>query len=163
MALGRPQLRAAIDPACWQDGSPTEYKSWTRFYGCTAQRLCAFYLDCEHLASWETMVKSYASLEFDAQTGHEVGRMVKKYPLCSPREYVLAWRVWRGPSDGPTATYYCVTQVSSSHGLAAAGPTSILSLCSCCSDSCNSILTWSALALHFCAGCCFERSFVFWW
>lgn len=58
-------------------------------------------------------MKSYASLEFDAETGHEVGRMVKKYPLCSPREYVLAWRVWCGPSDGPTATYYCVTQVCS--------------------------------------------------
>lgn len=105
---------ASVEYCAWrrdpEDGGPTEYKTWTRFRGCTADRLCAFYLDCDYSLTYEVMIRSYDDLGFNQDSGQETGRLVKKYPLCSAREYILGWRVWTLPSDGPSSTYFCVTK-----------------------------------------------------
>ncbi|KAK9726777.1 hypothetical protein RND81_05G236100 [Saponaria officinalis] len=63
-------------------------------------------MDCEFRKQWDKMVIAYEQLQIDKETGVEIGRMIKKFPLLMPREYVLAWKIW----EGVDKTFYCFTK-----------------------------------------------------
>ncbi|XP_039170613.1 uncharacterized protein LOC104452272 [Eucalyptus grandis] len=65
---------------CLQDG-PLKYLSVTVFENCSPELM-------------------------DINNGTEIGRTIKKFPLLTAREYVLAWRLWED-SDG---AFYCFTK-----------------------------------------------------
>lgn len=89
-----------------ENGGPTEYLSCTTFENCTPDLLRDFYMDSEFLVEWDATARAYRRLHVCDRTGVETGYFVKKYPFCAPREYVLAWRLWR---DG-LGTHYCITK-----------------------------------------------------
>ncbi|KAL8113599.1 uncharacterized protein LOC141664247 isoform X2 [Apium graveolens] len=65
---------------------------------------------------WENVIeKSSSLLSYSAKcckskvgegNGVEIGRLIKKFPLLTAREYVLAWRLWEKGED----TYYCISK-----------------------------------------------------
>ncbi|KAL9683579.1 hypothetical protein QQ045_015401 [Rhodiola kirilowii] len=65
-----------------------------------------FYMDNEYRTQWDKTVVEHVQLQVDSATGTEMGRTIKKLPLLTAREYVLAWRLW----EGTDKTYYCVTK-----------------------------------------------------
>ncbi|XP_071724875.1 uncharacterized protein [Rutidosis leptorrhynchoides] len=69
-----------------QDGGPLKYLSTTVFEDCSPE-LC------------------------DQTNGVEIGRTVKKFTLLTPREYVLAWRLW----EGKDKTFYCFVKECEHH------------------------------------------------
>eukprot|EP00270_Netrium_digitus_P013122 TRINITY_DN4333_c0_g1_i4.p1 TRINITY_DN4333_c0_g1~~TRINITY_DN4333_c0_g1_i4.p1 ORF type:complete len:367 (-),score=74.64 TRINITY_DN4333_c0_g1_i4:307-1407(-) len=89
-----------------QDGRPTEYKSTTAFEDTTVEAVRDFFMDSDFLLGWDNLVKSYRQVAFCPDSGVEVGVFLKKYPLCSPREYVLGWKVWKGAGG----EWYCITK-----------------------------------------------------
>eukprot|EP00249_Psilotum_nudum_P018683 c26916_g1_i1 orf=403-1587(+) len=101
-----------------KDGNPTQYLSTTVFENCSTEQLIHFYMDNDYRVLWDTTVVKHEQLEICKQTGIEVGRTIKKFPLLTPREYVLAWRVWKG-KDG---TYYCFIK-ECDHAMAPRRPT----------------------------------------
>ncbi|KAK1323302.1 hypothetical protein QJS10_CPA02g01603 [Acorus calamus] len=86
-----------------KDGPP-KYLSVTIFENCSTKLLRDFYMDNEYRKEWDKMVVEHDQLQVDAISGTEIGRTLKKFPLLTPREYILAWRVWEGP-DG---VFYCL-------------------------------------------------------
>ncbi|KAK1276243.1 hypothetical protein QJS04_geneDACA004163 [Acorus gramineus] len=86
-----------------KDG-PLKYLSVTIFENCSTKLLRDFYMDNEYRKEWDKMVVEHDQLQVDANSGTEIGRTLKKFPLLTPREYILAWRVWEGP-DG---VFYCL-------------------------------------------------------
>lgn len=64
-------------------------------------------MDSDFRAGWDNTLVQHKQLEVCPITGTEVGSLVKKYPLMTAREYVLAWRLWEGEDQ----TYYCVLKV----------------------------------------------------
>ncbi|CAA0829553.1 Polyketide cyclase/dehydrase and lipid transport superfamily protein [Striga hermonthica] len=66
---------------CKPKDGPLKYLSVTVFEECSVEQL----------------------LQMDGDSGTEFGRMIKKFPLLTPRDYVLAWRIWQGV-DG---SFYC--------------------------------------------------------
>lgn len=89
-----------------QEG-PLKYLSSTVFENCSTEMLRDFYMDNDYRKEWDKTLVDHQQLEVDEASGTEVGRTIKKFPLLTLREYVLAWRVWGG-DDG---TFYCFIKV----------------------------------------------------
>lgn len=90
-----------------QDGGPLKYLSVTTFEDCPVEVLLKFYMDNDYRMQWDKTVVQHEQLMMDQSSGIEIGRTIKKFPFLTPREYVLAWRVWQG-MDG---SYYCFNKV----------------------------------------------------
>ncbi|XWS19204.1 hypothetical protein CRYUN_Cryun32bG0111000 [Craigia yunnanensis] len=82
---------------------PLKYLSTTVFESCSAELLRDFYMDTDYRKQWDKTLLDHMQLQMDVTNGIETGRTVKKFPLLTPREYILAWRLWEG-KDG---TFYC--------------------------------------------------------
>lgn len=91
---------------CKPKDSPVLYLSMTVFEGCSAEILRDFYMDNYYRKEWDKTLIEHEQLEVDERNGTEIGRTIKKFPLLTPREYILAWRLWEG-SDG---AYYCYSK-----------------------------------------------------
>lgn len=78
------------------------------FEDCAAEMLRDFYMDNDYRKLWDKTLVEQELLQVDDSNGIEIGRTIKKFPFLTPREYVLAWRLWEG-ADG---TYYCFSKVS---------------------------------------------------
>lgn len=81
------------------------------FENCSPETLRDFYMDCDFRKQWDKTVVAHEQLQIDEGSGTEIGKTIKKFPLLTPREYVLAWKIW----EGSNRTYYCFTKVSSKH------------------------------------------------
>ncbi|PIN23866.1 START domain-containing proteins involved in steroidogenesis/phosphatidylcholine transfer [Handroanthus impetiginosus] len=88
-----------------QDG-PLKYLSVTTFEDCSVEVLVKFYMDNHYRMQWDKTVVHHQQLEVDRGSGIEIGRTIKKFPFLTPREYVLAWRLWQG-MDG---SFYCFSK-----------------------------------------------------
>lgn len=64
-------------------------------------------MDNDYRKLWDKTVTAFEQLEVDRSNGTEIGRIIKKFPLLTAREYVLAWRLW----EGSDASLYCFTKV----------------------------------------------------
>lgn len=87
--------------------APLKYFSVTVFENCSVEMLRDFYMDNDFRKIWDKTLIEHKQLQVDSNSGTEIGLMIKKFPLLTPREYVLAWRVWEG-NDG---SFYCFTKV----------------------------------------------------
>ncbi|CAA7016295.1 unnamed protein product [Microthlaspi erraticum] len=85
-----------------KDGGPMKYLSTTVFEDCSPEVLRDFYMDNEYRKQWDKTVVDHEQLQVDNASGIEIGRTIKKFPLLTPREYVLAWRLWEGKDK-----FYC--------------------------------------------------------
>lgn len=83
-----------------------KYLSTTVFEDCSAEVLRDFYMDNEYRTQWDKTVVEHEQLQVDNNSGIEIGRTIKKFPLLTPREYVLAWRLWEGKDK-----FYCFIKV----------------------------------------------------
>lgn len=86
-----------------------KYLSVTIFDKCSTELLRDFYMDSQYRKKWDKTLVEFEQLEADEASGTEIGRIVKKFPLLTPREYILAWKVW----EGNDKTFYCFTKVRS--------------------------------------------------
>nr|VDC81736.1 unnamed protein product [Brassica rapa] len=99
----KPQVTAkASILKCLTDGGPVKYLSTTVFENCSPEVLRDFYMDNEYRKQWDKTVVEHEQLQIDSNSGIEIGRTIKKFPLLTPREYVLAWRLWEGKDK-----FYC--------------------------------------------------------
>lgn len=98
---------------CKQKDWPLKYLSVTTFENCSIEVLMKYYMDNDYRKLWDKTVVEHEQLQVDQASGTEIGRTIKKFPLLTPREYVLAWRVWQG-KDG---SFYCFSK-ESEHPLA---------------------------------------------
>ncbi|VVB00125.1 unnamed protein product [Arabis nemorensis] len=53
-------------------------------------------MDNDYRKQWDKTVVEHEQLQVDSNSGVEIGRTIKKFPLLTSREYVLAWRLWEG-------------------------------------------------------------------
>lgn len=83
-----------------------KYLSVTVFEDCSAEVLKDFYMDNDYRKQWDKTVVDHHQLQVDSHTGIEIGRTLKKFPLLTSREYVLAWKLWHGNDN-----FYCFTKV----------------------------------------------------
>lgn len=83
-----------------------KYLSVTVFEDCSAEILRDFYMDNDYRKQWDKTVVEHGQLQVDGNSGIEIGRTIKKFPLLTSREYVLAWRLWEGKDK-----FYCFTKV----------------------------------------------------
>ncbi|XP_011011655.1 PREDICTED: uncharacterized protein LOC105116144 isoform X2 [Populus euphratica] len=83
--------------------APIKYLSLTVFENCTMEVLRDFYMDNEYRKQWDKTVVEHEQLQVDRTNGTEIGCTIKKFPLLTPREYVLAWRLW----EGKDKSFYC--------------------------------------------------------
>ncbi|WJZ95714.1 hypothetical protein VitviT2T_014460 [Vitis vinifera] len=88
---------------CKPKDGPLKYVSVTVFENCSTEMLRDFYMDSDYRKQWDKMVLEHEQLQVDESNGTEIGRTIKKLPLLTPREYVLAWRLW----EGKDKTFYC--------------------------------------------------------
>ncbi|XP_010501231.1 PREDICTED: uncharacterized protein LOC104778470 isoform X2 [Camelina sativa] len=88
-----------------KDGGPMKYLSVTVFEDCSAEILRDFYMDNDYRKKWDKTVVDHEQLQVDSSTGIEIGRTIKKFPLLTSREYLLAWRLWQGNDK-----FYCFTK-----------------------------------------------------
>lgn len=79
-----------------KEGGPPEYLSTSVFENCCTEKLRDFYMDNEYRMAWDRSFASHLQLEVCKESGIEIGRLVRKFPLMRPREYVLAWKLWEG-------------------------------------------------------------------
>ena len=84
-----------------------KYLSTTVFEDCSPEALRDFYMDNEYRKQWDKTVVEHEQLQVDSSSGIEIGRTIKKFPFLTPREYVLAWRLWEGMND----KFYCFIKV----------------------------------------------------
>lgn len=91
---------------CKLKDAPLKYFSVTVFENCSVEMLRDFYMDNDFRKIWDKTLIEHKQLHVDSSSGTEIGLMIKKFPLLTPREYVLAWRVWEG-NDG---SFYCFTK-----------------------------------------------------
>ncbi|KAF8689623.1 hypothetical protein HU200_041737 [Digitaria exilis] len=82
---------------------PPRYLSITTYERCSTEQLRDFYMDNEYRMQWDNTVTKHEQLQYDENSGVEVGRTIKKFPLLTPREYILAWRVWETNDQ----SFYC--------------------------------------------------------
>ncbi|KAG2304527.1 hypothetical protein Bca4012_063576 [Brassica carinata] len=87
------------------DGGPMKYLSVTVFEDCSSEMLKDFYMDNDYRKQWDKTVVDHHQLQVDSNTGIEIGRTIKKFPLLTSREYVLAWKLWEGKDN-----FYCFTK-----------------------------------------------------
>uniref|UniRef100_A0A6N2LAT9 YTH domain-containing protein n=1 Tax=Salix viminalis TaxID=40686 RepID=A0A6N2LAT9_SALVM len=83
--------------------APIKYLSVMVFEDCTTEVLRDFYMDNDYRNQWDKTIVGHEQLQVDKTNGTEIGHTVKKFPLLTPREYVLAWRLW----EGKDKTFYC--------------------------------------------------------
>ncbi|KAK9910750.1 hypothetical protein M0R45_034698 [Rubus argutus] len=83
---------------------PVKYLSVTIFEDCSPEMLRDFYMDNDYRKQWNKMLIEHEQLDVDKNNGVEVGRTIKMFPLLTPREYVLAWRLW----EGKDKRFYCL-------------------------------------------------------
>lgn len=88
---------------CKPKDAPLKYLSVTVFENCSAEVLRDFYMDNDYRKQWDKTLVLHEQLHMDRINGIEIGRTIKKFPLLTPREYVLAWRLWEGKDN----TFYC--------------------------------------------------------
>lgn len=88
------------------DGGPMKYLSVTVFEDCSPEMLKDFYMDNDFRKQWDKTVVAHHQLQVDSNTGIEFGRTIKKFPLLTSREYVLAWKLWQGNKDN----FFCFTK-----------------------------------------------------
>lgn len=91
----------------WQD-EPLKYISVTIFENCSSELLRDFYMDNPYRKLWDKTLIEHEQLQLEESTGTEIGRLVKKFPFLTLREYVLAWRVWQDSKGA----FYCLSKVS---------------------------------------------------
>ncbi|XP_006342845.1 uncharacterized protein [Solanum tuberosum] len=91
---------------CKLKDAPLKYLSVTVFENCSVEMIRDFYMDNDFRKIWDKTLIEHKQLQVDSSSGTEIGLMIKKFPLLTPREYILAWRVWEG-SDG---SFYCFTK-----------------------------------------------------
>ncbi|KZV37308.1 stAR-related lipid transfer protein 7, mitochondrial [Dorcoceras hygrometricum] len=91
---------------CKPKDGPLKYLSTTTFENCSVELLVNFYMDNCYRMLWDKTVVRHESLHGDQGSGIEIGRTIKKFPFLTPREYVLAWRLWQG-RDG---SFYCFSK-----------------------------------------------------
>lgn len=65
-------------------------------------------MDNDYRKQWDKTLVEHEQLQVDKTNGVEIGRTIKKFPLMTPREYVLAWRLW----EGEDKAFYCFTKVT---------------------------------------------------
>lgn len=99
----REDLFSYTAKCCKPKDGPHKYLSTTVFENCSIEVLRDFYMDNDYRKTWDKTLAMHGQLQVDKDTGTEIGWMVKKFPLMTPREYVLAWKIWEG-SDG---SFYC--------------------------------------------------------
>ncbi|XP_058228218.1 uncharacterized protein LOC131336403 [Rhododendron vialii] len=99
-------LLAYSAKSCKPKDGPLKYLSVTIFENCSAEKLRNFYMDNEYRKNWDKTLAVHEQLEVDESNGTEIGRIIKKFPLLTAREYILAWRVWEA-KDG---TFYCFSK-----------------------------------------------------
>ncbi|KAK4761078.1 hypothetical protein SAY87_005971 [Trapa incisa] len=92
--------------SCKPKNAPLKYLSITVFEDCSPEFLRDFYMDNDYRKLWDKTVTVFEQLEVDRSNGTEMGQIIKKFPLLTAREYVLAWRLWKG-SD---SSFYCFTK-----------------------------------------------------
>ncbi|XP_021297264.1 uncharacterized protein LOC110426372 [Herrania umbratica] len=88
---------------CKSKDRPLKYLSTTVFESCSPELLRDFYMDNDYRKQWDKTVLDHMQLQMDRTNGIEIGCTIKKFPLLTPREYVLAWRLW----EGKDRTFYC--------------------------------------------------------
>ncbi|XP_057967632.1 uncharacterized protein LOC131157467 [Malania oleifera] len=88
---------------CKPKDGPLKYMSWTIFENCSTELLRDFYMDNGYRKLWDKTVVEHEQLLVDETNGIEIGRTIKKFPFLTPREYVLAWRLW----EGRDKSFYC--------------------------------------------------------
>ncbi|KAK6149289.1 hypothetical protein DH2020_016814 [Rehmannia glutinosa] len=91
---------------CKPKDGPLKYLSVTTFEDCSVEVLVNFYMDNSYRMQWDKTVVCHQQLQVDHDCGTEIGRTIKKFPFLTPREYVLAWRIWQG-MDG---SFYCFSK-----------------------------------------------------
>ncbi|KAD4889466.1 hypothetical protein E3N88_21539 [Mikania micrantha] len=94
-----------------KDGGPVKYSSTTTFNLCSCETLRDFYMDNFYRKEWDKTLIDHEQLQVDESNGTEIGRTIKKFPLLTPREYILAWRLW----EGRDRTYYCYSKECEHH------------------------------------------------
>ncbi|KAK6915231.1 hypothetical protein RJ641_020348 [Dillenia turbinata] len=107
---------------CKPKDGPLKYLSVTIFENCSIKVLRDFYMDNDYRMKWDKTIGDYQQLQVDQNEGLEVGHTIKKFPFLTPREYVLAWRLWEGNGKsfllfykGPTSQFrYAGAQTRSS-------------------------------------------------
>ncbi|KAK8609742.1 hypothetical protein V6N13_093157 [Hibiscus sabdariffa] len=92
---------------CKPKDRPLKYLSTTVFESCSPDLLRDFYMDNDYRKQWDKTVIDHMQLQVDTTTGIEIGRTVKKFPLLTPREYILAWRLWVGKDK----SFYCFIKI----------------------------------------------------
>lgn len=65
-------------------------------------------MDNNYRKQWDKTVIDHVQLQMNTTNGIEIGCTIKKFPLLTPREYVLAWRLW----EGKDRTFYCFIKVT---------------------------------------------------
>ncbi|KAJ4725477.1 Polyketide cyclase/dehydrase and lipid transport superfamily protein [Melia azedarach] len=88
---------------CRPTDGPLKYLSVTVFENCSPENLKDFYMDNDYRIQWDKTLVEHKQLQVDETNGTEIGRTIKKFPLLTPREYVLAWRLW----EGRDKSFYC--------------------------------------------------------
>ncbi|GLU21901.1 hypothetical protein SLE2022_380130 [Rubroshorea leprosula] len=88
---------------CKPKEGPLKYLSVTVFENCSPKTLRDFYMDNEYRKQWDKTIVEHEQLQVDKTNGIEIGCTIKKFPLLTPREYVLAWKLW----EGKDKTFYC--------------------------------------------------------
>ncbi|XP_024018461.1 stAR-related lipid transfer protein 7, mitochondrial [Morus notabilis] len=88
---------------CKTKDGPLKYLSVTVFENCSPEILRDFYMDNDYRKQWDKTIVEHWQLHVDDNNGVEVGRTIKKFPFLTPREYVLAWRLWEGKDE----SFYC--------------------------------------------------------
>ncbi|CAA0821204.1 Polyketide cyclase/dehydrase and lipid transport superfamily protein [Striga hermonthica] len=91
---------------CKPKDGPLKYLSTTVFENCSVEALLNFYMDNSYRVQWDKTVVHYQQLQMDSDSCTEFGRTIKKFLFLTPRDYVLAWRIWRG-LDG---SFYCFSK-----------------------------------------------------
>lgn len=91
---------------CKPKDAPLKYLSVTVFENCSVEMLRDFYMDNDFRKMWDKTLIEHKQLQVDSSSGTEIGLMIKKFPLLTPREYILAWRVWEGNDE----SFYCFTK-----------------------------------------------------
>ncbi|OMO89936.1 hypothetical protein COLO4_19515 [Corchorus olitorius] len=88
---------------CKTKDKPLKYLSTTVFENCSPELLKDFYMDNDFRKQWDKTLVDHMQLQVDVSNGIEIGRTIKKFPFLTPREYILAWRLW----EGKDRTFYC--------------------------------------------------------
>lgn len=91
---------------CKPKDGPLKYVSVTVFENCSPEMLRDFNLDNAYRKHWDKTMIEHEQLQVDETSGVEIGRTIKKFPLLTPREYVLAWRLWKREDQ----VFYCFTK-----------------------------------------------------